>query len=350
MSDPRVDSLSMRRNAFDSPGAASCGAAPRSDSQPRRSPASSHTGRVSAAPRAAAFIQQRQLNTLAATYFVPEGQDFFTKMAQDWGSQNGVTVATDYIGWPDLQPRIAAAVGGGSGADIIEMWDTWPYLYYENMVPVDDLAADGGQEYGGFYDWVINTASVDGKWYSVPMGTRAPRSPIASASSRKRASGSQEQFPQDLRRTVRARQEAERDGQAVRTSARAEPGRPAELCLSLHVELRRDGGGGGRDHRRHQQAGVRRSAAEVHPGLEGRLRRDRAIVGRRRQQSRLPLRSDLRHAQRQQRLSRRGGGQEGRIETRLRGAGRARRHLARRLSGRAGRAFQCPRQSLLSPR
>ena len=45
----------------------------------------SATGRASAAPRAAAFIQQRQLNTLAATYFVPEGQEFFTKMAQDWG-------------------------------------------------------------------------------------------------------------------------------------------------------------------------------------------------------------------------------------------------------------------------
>lgn len=131
----------------------------------------SATGRASAAPRAAAFIQQRQLNTLAATYFVPAGQDFFTKMAQDWGSQNGVTVTTDYIGWPDLQPRIAAAVGGGSGADIIEMWDTWPYLYYENMVPVEDLAAQVGEDYGGFYEWVTKTASVDGKWYSVPHGS-----------------------------------------------------------------------------------------------------------------------------------------------------------------------------------
>jgi multiple sugar transport system substrate-binding protein len=129
------------------------------------------TGRASAAPRAAAFIQERQLNTLQATYFVPEGQEFFTQIAQDWGSQNGVTVTTDYIAWPDLQPRIAAAVEGGSGADMIEMWDTWPYLYSENMVPVEDLAQAVSEEYGGFYDWVVNTASVDGKWYSVPHGT-----------------------------------------------------------------------------------------------------------------------------------------------------------------------------------
>jgi multiple sugar transport system substrate-binding protein len=129
------------------------------------------TGRASAAPRAAAFIQERQLNTLQATYFVPEGQEFFTQVAQEWGSQNGVAVTTDYIAWPDLQPRIAAAVEGGSGADVIEMWDTWPYLYSENMVPVEDLAQAVSEEYGGFYDWVVNTASVDGKWYSVPHGT-----------------------------------------------------------------------------------------------------------------------------------------------------------------------------------
>ena len=100
----------------------------------------SATGRVSAAPRAATFIQERTLNTLQATYFVPAGQDFFTQAAQDWGSQNGVTVTADYIGWPDLQPRIAAAVEGGSGPDVIEMWDTWPYLYYENMVPMEEQA------------------------------------------------------------------------------------------------------------------------------------------------------------------------------------------------------------------
>jgi hypothetical protein len=87
-------------------------------------------GKAVAAPRAATFIQERQLSTLAATYFVPEGQEFFTQMAQEWGGQNGVTITTDYIGWPDLQPRIAAGDEGVSGADNIEKLDTWPYLNY----------------------------------------------------------------------------------------------------------------------------------------------------------------------------------------------------------------------------
>jgi multiple sugar transport system substrate-binding protein len=172
VSDPRVDSLRdealrlrlsrrsiMRRGAALGLSAAAVGGV------------LSATGKAAAAPRAAAFIQERTLNTLQATYFVPEGQEFFTQIAQDWGSQNGVTVTTDFIGWPDLQPRIAAAVEGGSGPDVIEMWEAWPYLYFENMVPVEELAMTVSEEYGGFYDWVVDTASVDGQWYSIPHGS-----------------------------------------------------------------------------------------------------------------------------------------------------------------------------------
>ena len=191
----------------------------------------SSTGRASAAPRAAAFIQERQLNILQASYFVPEGQEFFNQVAQEWGSQNGVTVTTDYIAWPDLQPRIAAAVEGGSGADIIEMWDTWPYLYYENMVPVDDLAQAVSEEYGGFYDWVVNTASVDGKWYSVPHGNSS--SAFAYRISLVEEAGIEDpknNFPEDVRGVVRPRQDTQGDGQAVRAGARAQPGRPASFA------------------------------------------------------------------------------------------------------------------------
>jgi multiple sugar transport system substrate-binding protein len=172
MTDPRIDSLTdealrlrlsrrsvMRRGAALGLSAATVAGI------------LSTTHRVSAAPKAAAFIQERQLNTLQATYFVPAGQDFFTKAAQDWGGQNSVTVTTDFIAWPDLQPRIASAVEGGSGPDVIEMWDSWPYLYYQNMVPVEEQAKAVSDAYGGFYEWVTKTASVDGKWYSIPHGS-----------------------------------------------------------------------------------------------------------------------------------------------------------------------------------
>src|SRR5690606_14861657 len=39
------------------------------------------------------------------------------------------------------------------------------------MVPMEEQAGVVSDEYGGFYEWVVNTASVDGQWYSVPHGS-----------------------------------------------------------------------------------------------------------------------------------------------------------------------------------
>ena len=130
---------------------------------------------ASPAPRrfgkAPAFLQGTSLNILAGTYFVPAGQEHYTQRAQAWGAENNVDVTVDYINWPDIQARIGSAVSGGAGPDIVELRETWPYLYYQNMVDVHDLATRLGDERGGYYEWVTNTASVDGHWYSIPVGS-----------------------------------------------------------------------------------------------------------------------------------------------------------------------------------
>jgi multiple sugar transport system substrate-binding protein len=129
------------------------------------------TGHTVAARSAPSMQTGGKLTILAGSYFVPEAQTFFDQQVKGWGQQNGVEVTTDYVNWPDIQPKISAAVESGSGPDIVELRDPWPYLYYEQLVDLNDLAGKVGQDSGGFYDWVTNTASVDGKWYSVPVGT-----------------------------------------------------------------------------------------------------------------------------------------------------------------------------------
>ncbi len=131
------------------------------------------TGHAVAAPakRAPAFIQARQLNILAGSYFVPTAEPFFEQQIQEWGGQNGVQLSVDFLNWPDIQPQIAAAVEGGAGPDIVELRPPWPYLYYENLVPMDDVVQAQSDELGGFYPWAVDTTAVEGKWYSVPVGT-----------------------------------------------------------------------------------------------------------------------------------------------------------------------------------
>jgi multiple sugar transport system substrate-binding protein len=121
--------------------------------------------------KAPAFLQGTKLSVLAASYFVPEAGEFYKQQAEQWGSENGVEFTIDYVNWPDLQPKIGANVNSESGADIIEMWDTWPYLYYQNMEDVNDMAMAIGDAQGGYFDWVTKTAAVDGHWYSIPHGT-----------------------------------------------------------------------------------------------------------------------------------------------------------------------------------
>src|SRR5215211_8289705 len=42
-----------------------------------------------------------------------------------------------------------------------------------DLVDLDDLATAVGEAAGGYYDWVLKTASVDGTYLSIPVGTSA---------------------------------------------------------------------------------------------------------------------------------------------------------------------------------
>jgi multiple sugar transport system substrate-binding protein len=130
------------------------------------------TGHTAAASnQAPAFLQGGSLNMLISTAFVPAAQTFFEQQANQFGTENGVSVTVDFINWPDLQPRITSAVQAGSGPDIVELWDTIPYLFSENLVPLPELATKVSEQQGGYFDWVTKTAAVDGEWRSIPHGT-----------------------------------------------------------------------------------------------------------------------------------------------------------------------------------
>lgn len=131
----------------------------------------SATGKAVSARPFPAVLQGGSLNILVSTAFVPAAQDYFAEQAKTFGEENGVDVTTDFVNWPDLQPRTTSAVQAGAGPDIVEMWDTIPYLFSENLVDMSDLAESLEKIQGGYYDWVTQTAAVDGQWLSIPHGT-----------------------------------------------------------------------------------------------------------------------------------------------------------------------------------
>jgi multiple sugar transport system substrate-binding protein len=119
--------------------------------------------------KAPAAIKGTHLAILQGTYFIAPAQELYKKQAQEWGKANGVTMATDFLNWPDLQPKIAAAIQAG-GVDIVELWPLWNYLYQDNLLDLTDMAEAFGKRGGGFENFVLNSGMVKGRYLGIPTG------------------------------------------------------------------------------------------------------------------------------------------------------------------------------------
>ncbi|MGD0267090.1 MAG: extracellular solute-binding protein [Candidatus Methylomirabilota bacterium] len=118
---------------------------------------------------APAVIKGTKLSVLQATYFIAPAQDLFRKQVEDWGKMAGVTTAVDFLNWPDLQPKIAAAVQAG-GVDVCDLWPTWNFLYRNSLVDLTREAEEFGKRGGGFEDYVLKSGKVGGRWLGIPNG------------------------------------------------------------------------------------------------------------------------------------------------------------------------------------
>jgi multiple sugar transport system substrate-binding protein len=119
---------------------------------------------------AAAQLKGTSLSILQGTYFIPAAQDLYKKQAQAWGQANGVTVNTDFLNWPDLQPKISAAIQAG-GYDIVELWPAWNYLYAANLVDLTDLTEAVAKRGEGFEAFAATDAKVGDRYLGVPHGS-----------------------------------------------------------------------------------------------------------------------------------------------------------------------------------
>ncbi len=123
----------------------------------------------SALGQAPAVLKGTRLSILQGTYFIGPAQDLYKRQAEEWGKANGVAMSADFLNWPDLQPKIAAAVEAG-GIDIVELWPSWNYLYKDTLVDLTPEAEAFGKRNGGFEEYVKNSGPVHGRWLGIPHG------------------------------------------------------------------------------------------------------------------------------------------------------------------------------------
>jgi multiple sugar transport system substrate-binding protein len=118
---------------------------------------------------APAVIKGTKLTILQGTYFIAPGQDLYKRQAAEWGKANGVEVSADFLNWPDLQPKIAAAIQAG-GVDIVELWPSWNHLYKDNLVDMTEEAQAFAKAGGGFEKYVLASAPVGNRYLGIPHG------------------------------------------------------------------------------------------------------------------------------------------------------------------------------------
>ena len=119
--------------------------------------------------QAPAVIRGTRLSILQATYFIAPAQNLFKQQVEDWGKMAGVTATADFLNWPDLQPKIAAAIQAG-GVDVCDLWSTWNHLYKDNLVDLTEEAEEVGRRGGGYEAYVLNSGKVGDRWLGIPHG------------------------------------------------------------------------------------------------------------------------------------------------------------------------------------
>ena len=119
--------------------------------------------------QAPAAFKGTKLAILQPSYFVGPAQDLFKKQCEEWGKMAGVTMVADFLNWPDLQPKVSAAVRAG-GYDIVDLWRTWNYLYKDHLVDLTEEAEEVGKRGGGYEPYVIHSGKVGDRWLGIPIG------------------------------------------------------------------------------------------------------------------------------------------------------------------------------------
>jgi len=151
-------------------------AAPASAAKPATGASAQPTTAAAAAPTSAgapkttapANLQGATVSVLQWNHFIPTADPFYRQQIEDWGKQNGVNASHETINGNDLVPRFTAAIQGQSGPTVFQMQYLAPHAFAEGLLDVTDLAKEIEPKFGTYYSQVNTSATVDGKYRSIP--------------------------------------------------------------------------------------------------------------------------------------------------------------------------------------
>lgn len=135
---------------------------------PAAAPTSAPAADAPAAPAAPAVLKGATVKFLGGPWsFLPALDGVIDAFANDWASQNNVTVTFERDA--QVLPKIQAAIETGGGANIIQ-YSSPPAIFANALVNVKDLADELSAEGGGYLPNAPYQMVNGDKWLGVPIG------------------------------------------------------------------------------------------------------------------------------------------------------------------------------------
>jgi multiple sugar transport system substrate-binding protein len=123
---------------------------------------------VLALRQAPVFAQRREVSMITWNHFVPASDERLKEIAADFSKRNNVHLRVDTIAHLQVPQKLAAEVQTRTGHDLVWMYNELPYLYEQQLVPMDDLVSAVEKQYDGLYPFAKESAFVNGTWRALP--------------------------------------------------------------------------------------------------------------------------------------------------------------------------------------
>jgi multiple sugar transport system substrate-binding protein len=101
--------------------------------------------------------------------FVPAEDEAFMRLVDAFTQATGVKMTITNESYDDIQPKASVAANTGQGPDMVWGLFSFPALFPDKCLPVDDVAEAVAAKYGPWFPSAEAYGKVKGKWIALPV-------------------------------------------------------------------------------------------------------------------------------------------------------------------------------------
>ena len=128
-----------------------------------------------------AYAQKAMLKVGLWSHWVPEANDKYIEIINEWGKTNNVEINLDFVHQSrDIRSVAAAEYHAGAGRDVITLCNFDAASFEKKLVPLNDVAEYIQKKYGKFDEFGLYLSYPNGEWVTIPITRGSHSYPMVS--------------------------------------------------------------------------------------------------------------------------------------------------------------------------